>query len=462
MKTNINHKLSIPFLLIVILLSGNSIIAAPFYITQVPDWDQPVFAGTGVSASGSWGAWCVPTAMANIVGYYDDKGVAGIGDNQPFPTSAGWPDTLWQDETADATGGARSDLGWWFNTNDLGKDKSPSPAHRGTKIQHILNGAAGSGGLIGGGSGYFPSRGQSDISVRNLGADTMNSTIYTAFNTHSTYPGPQSNHTYGFAFSEITLALGTNGPILAHFDHFNLMSKTRANDPTIGDYDWADWAPPPSYGPGGHTDENSDEVWDPNRGLGHTVTVVGFFTAADPCNPFVVDAIIVHDNWDGTLTAISPLPLVLPWTASPWAGLTIIDHGLQQPELIDPNGGEAWVAESNYTVSWTNTGTIADIDIEYSTNNGAAWSNVSPPNSGNSGTYQWTTPVADSNQCLVRISSAVTSALFDTSDDVFTIYECTLFYDLDGDCWVTMTDFALFASEWLECGNSFDPECTQP
>ena len=136
---------------------------------------------------------------------------------------------------------------------------------------------------------------------------------------------------------------------------------------------------------------------------------------------------------------------------------------VRTPALQSPDpGGEAWVADSNYTVSWTNTGTIADIDIEYSTNNGAAWSNVSPPNSGNSGTCQWTTPVADSNQCLVRISSAVTSALFDTSDDVFTIYECTLFYDLDGDCWVTMTDFALFASEWLECGKSFDPECTQP
>ena len=184
----------------------------------------------------------------------------------------------------------------------------------------------------------------------------------------------------------------------------------------------------------------------------------------DPCNPLGVDAIIVHDNSDGH-PAADPLPLVLPWfgptspPGAPWAGLTLITNGVQQAEVLTPNGGEAWVADSNYTVTWLNTGTVADVSIEYSINNGSTWSNVSPPNIGNSGSYLWHTPVADSNQCLVQVSSAIVPSLIDTSDDVFTIYQCTLYYDLDGNCLVNMFDVSLLLTEWLKCGNAFDSNC---
>lgn len=397
----------------------------------------------------------MPAATANIVGYYDDKGVAGIGDNQSFPTTPLWPDPLWQDETADANGGLRSDLGWYLNTNDLGLDGNspPPPGHRGTKLQQIMNGAIGSGGLIGAGSGYFPSRGQTNIGVRNLGADRMDPTIYGSFDT---YGGLQVNHDYLFGWSEIMLAIGANQPLLAHFDHFNLGAKTRTSDPNLGDYDWAMWGTPPTFP---STDDSTGEVWDPCQGLGHTVTVVGFWLGTDPNNPLGMDAIVAHDNSDGTLTAILPLPLVIPWTGSPWMGLTLIDNGLQPPVVLSPDGGEALVADSNTTITWQNTGTIADVTVEYSTNNGSSWSNVSPSNVGNSGSCAWLTPVVDSNECLVKVSSVISASLFDTSNNLFTIYQCTLSYDLDGDCFMDMFDFALLASEWTQCGNPFDANC---
>jgi hypothetical protein len=33
--------------------------------------------------------------------------------------------------------------------------------------------------------------------------------------------------------------------------------------------------------------------------------------------------------------------------------------------------------------------------------------------------------------------------------------------DVTGDCLVDMRDFASLASEWLQCGNPFDPNCVQ-
>jgi len=52
-------------------------------------------------------------------------------------------------------------------------------------------------------------------------------------------------------------------------------------------------------------------------------------------------------------------------------------------------------------------------------------------------------------------------AVFDTSNAIFTIYECALDGDLTGDCVIDINDFAVMAGFWLECGNPYDLECTQ-
>lgn len=453
------------FILLVVLLVSGSSFAATLYLSRVPDWDQPVLAASQ-SAGGSWGAWCVPTAMANITGYFNDRTIANIGDDLVYPTTGTWPDARWQDECADATGGSRGDLGWFFNTNDqgLGGTIIALPFYRGTKIQHIRDGAKGTGGLLGGGSGYFPSRGQNYIDVQSLGSYQMDSAIYALFDTYPTID-PQSSHDDMLGWSQLTLSLAANQPVLAHFDHFNLQSRTQVrgpgNDPTIGDYDMADWGTEPSYPT--FPDENSGEIWDPSQGLGHTVTIVGYWNATDPLNPFTPgkDAIIVYDNMDGTLPTIikDPLPLILPWMGSPWAGLTIIHHGVSVPIVTAPNGGEAILQDSNSVITWDDPGTIADISIKYTINNGSNWSDVSPANVGNTGSYQWHTPVADSNQCKIKITSAMHINLFDYSDDVFTIFKSILRSDLNGDGTVGLADLALLASEWMGCANRFGTGC---
>lgn len=455
------------FTLLVVLLVSESSFTQPMYLTGVPDWDQPVRLSVNPpSPGGDWGAWCVPAAMANIAGYYNDKGVANTGDDMLYPTTGPWAvDPRWQDETADASGGPRGDLGWFFNTNDLGLGASilTPPTYRGTKIQHIRDGVRGNGGLLGNGSGYFPSRGQNFIDVQNLGSYQMDAAIYILFDTYDPPHTQQATHDDMLGWSQITLSLAANQPVLAHFDHFNLKLRTQVrgpgNDPTIGDYDTAEWDTAPSYPTS--PDENSGEVWDPSSGLGHTVTVVGaWWDPADLSNPFPgQDVIIVYDNMDGALPTTNPLPLVLPWAGSPWAGLTVIHHGVQVPIVTAPDGGEAIIQDSNSLITWDDPGTVADVSIEYTINNGSNWSDVSPANVGNTGSHLWHTPVADSDQCKVRVTSAVHSNLFDDSDDVFTIYECILSYDLDGDGFVGLTDLALLASEWQGCGNQFGTGC---
>ncbi|MHC4460869.1 MAG: hypothetical protein ACYS6W_15920 [Planctomycetota bacterium] len=130
--------------------------------------------------------------------------------------------------------------------------------------------------------------------------------------------------------------------------------------------------------------------------------------------------------------------------------------------VLDPNGGESLVSGQTYTISWSNAGSVNDVLIEYSTNNGQHWSDVNAV--PNTGSYEWSpVPIADSDQCLVRISDSSNSCNLDTSDGVFTISRCQTQFvgDLDGDCYVDFRDFAIFALDWLKCSNLFDPNCVQ-
>ena len=89
--------------------------------------------------------------------------------------------------------------------------------------------------------------------------------------------------------------------------------------------------------------------------------------------------------------------------------------------LLSPNGGETLIVGSTYSITWESQGPVSDVTIEYSTNNGSTWTQVDPPNTGNSGSYDWLVPAVASNQCLVRVSDAAYPEVFDTSDAVFTI-----------------------------------------
>ena len=127
--------------------------------------------------------------------------------------------------------------------------------------------------------------------------------------------------------------------------------------------------------------------------------------------------------------------------------------------LLSPNGGENLISGHTYEITWVTAGDINDVNIIYSTNNGQDWNDVNTV--ANTGTYEWLVPEVTSNQCLVRISDVCDPNIYDTSDDVFTIFQCVVPIqgDLNGDCYVDFKDFAIVARDWLKCGNPFDDCC---
>ncbi|MDZ7343633.1 MAG: DNRLRE domain-containing protein, partial [candidate division KSB1 bacterium] len=89
-------------------------------------------------------------------------------------------------------------------------------------------------------------------------------------------------------------------------------------------------------------------------------------------------------------------------------------------QLTSPNGSESWIVGSAQNITWTSTGILADVKLEFSTNNGTSWTTIiaSTPNDG---AHSWTIPDAISSQCLVRISNAATGTPSDVSDGNFAI-----------------------------------------
>lgn len=88
--------------------------------------------------------------------------------------------------------------------------------------------------------------------------------------------------------------------------------------------------------------------------------------------------------------------------------------------VTSPNGGESWTAGSTHTIKWSSTGTVGNVKIIYSTNNGTGWTTV-VSSTANDGAYSWKVPTKNSSQCLVRIQEASDGSPSDTSNAVFTI-----------------------------------------
>ncbi len=123
--------------------------------------------------------------------------------------------------------------------------------------------------------------------------------------------------------------------------------------------------------------------------------------------------------------------------------------------LTSPNGGEVLSTGGMHTITWEMEGTITSVWIEYSTDNGTVWNPVAPPNEGNTGSYEWLVPVATSQECLVKVRTALAMQIADQSDAPLTIFHCPLSGDVTGNCTVDLADVALIASQWLQSYNPF-------
>jgi hypothetical protein len=104
---------------------------------------------------------------------------------------------------------------------------------------------------------------------------------------------------------------------------------------------------------------------------------------------------------------------------------SITDDGVDRVFVTSPNGGESLVADTTYDITWLTTGSVTNVKIEYSTDNGSNWTEIIASTPAVDGSFSWTVPNETSIQCLVRISDTADSNTSDTSDAVFSIFAGT-------------------------------------
>ena len=86
--------------------------------------------------------------------------------------------------------------------------------------------------------------------------------------------------------------------------------------------------------------------------------------------------------------------------------------------VSSPNGGENWTTGTTQNITWTTTGPVGNVKIEYTTDNGTTWAVVNAT-TGNTGAYSWVVPNTASVNCKVRMSQASTGTPVDISNARF-------------------------------------------
>ncbi|NLH74976.1 MAG: hypothetical protein GX456_18160 [Verrucomicrobia bacterium] len=305
MKTSVKTS---TLCLLVVAMSGTAM-ANMAILQNVPDWNQPTLADPnlpdpgpvnqwGNPGQGSTAAWCTPTASADLIGYYRDRSPSlSIADASAFPNTGARPVSDWRDDLVDTAIATpvpartqRADLGWFLNTNNDGDGTLPfQGAMAGTHYGNILPGLA----------NYFAAHNLVPQIINYSGMpDGFGGYLYD----NSGIPAP---HTVANSYLRIQSEINANRPVLLHVAYWNVVNRQLLGN----NYEQAVWGDPVQSGPGGTVYITTE--------IGHTVVVIGWIDINDPLNPWQgqVDAIIVHDNSDGTLRADNkPLAgLVLPY-----------------------------------------------------------------------------------------------------------------------------------------------------
>ena len=102
---------------------------------------------------------------------------------------------------------------------------------------------------------------------------------------------------------------------------------------------------------------------------------------------------------------------------------TLYESYTSQFTVTTPNGGENWTVAAQQTLTWTASGPIENVKLEYSKDNFASDITTIVASTANNGSYTWTVPGDPSTTVRVRVSDADNSSLNDVSDGDFIIYD---------------------------------------
>lgn len=91
-------------------------------------------------------------------------------------------------------------------------------------------------------------------------------------------------------------------------------------------------------------------------------------------------------------------------------------------KLLKPNGGETFFINSSNEISWySNVLSVTDIKIEYSIDDGVNWNIITNSVPVSDSIFNWNIPNNPSMECKIKITDVTNPAIYEISDDVFTI-----------------------------------------
>jgi Zn-dependent metalloprotease len=170
-----------------------------------------------------------------------------------------------------------------------------------------------------------------------------------------------------------------------------------------------------------------------------TVTKEGAGSGTVTSTPAGIDcgATCAHDYVAGTDVTLVTVPMLgsvfVGWSGDPDCAEGIVTMNADKTctatfdlaptaslSVLAPNGGEVWLKNSLQTLLWSSTGISGRVRIEVSRDGGASWK-ILVRNTLNDGQHKWRVRGLATTQARIRVSSALSPAVFDVSDGNFAV-----------------------------------------
>ncbi|MCG8452782.1 MAG: hypothetical protein MI717_06355, partial [Spirochaetales bacterium] len=91
----------------------------------------------------------------------------------------------------------------------------------------------------------------------------------------------------------------------------------------------------------------------------------------------------------------------------------------QYLNLTSPNGGESMISGTVFPIDYVASGPVSSVKLWYSSNDGTSWNTITSSTSG--GSYNWTIPNVDSDECLGKVQDVSNSWINDISEAHFSL-----------------------------------------
>jgi len=99
--------------------------------------------------------------------------------------------------------------------------------------------------------------------------------------------------------------------------------------------------------------------------------------------------------------------------------------GTPEIELTAPQSISKWNNANAYEITW-NSAFVADVKIEFSSDNGQTWETITDAYSAHYRHFEWELPDIVSEECFIRISDAANSDVLSMNEEAFTICNLNL------------------------------------